>query len=141
MVSDLEVNFHGYTNINHAAFRVEDIQTTSAIFWEMHVDPIMLMDGGAATFATIQVNLAAGTLSMYLDAQPYLRPQIEEILRFDVLYVIHSAFPLTGLIFSSAHYCLTEVGHGLDAINLETIAVALPGGGFDLHTPTPSAAK
>lgn len=44
-------------------------------------------------------------------------------------------------VFHSAHYCLTEVGHGLDAINLETIAVALPGGGFDLHTPTESAAK
>ncbi|KAF7336121.1 Acyl-CoA dehydrogenase NM domain-like protein [Mycena venus] len=107
------------------AFNVEDIENTTAPFWEMHVDPIMLIDGGAATFATIQVNLAAGTLSMYLKTQPYLRQQIQQILRFDVL----------------AHYCLTEVGHGLDVINLETVAVALPGGGFDLHTPTDSAAK
>jgi acyl-CoA oxidase len=36
---------------------------------------------------------------------------------------------------------LTEVGHGLDARNLETIATLLPDGGFDLHTPGPAAAK
>lgn len=67
------------------AFSVEDIEITAPIFWKMHVDPIMLIDTGAATFATIQVNMVAGTLSMYLKTQPYLRTQIEEILRFDVL--------------------------------------------------------
>lgn len=36
---------------------------------------------------------------------------------------------------------LTELGHGLDAKNLQTVATALPDGGFDLHTPTPDAAK
>jgi hypothetical protein len=51
----------------------------------MHVDPIMLLDTGAAFFATIQVNQVAGTLTMYLKTQPYLRTKIAEILRFDVL--------------------------------------------------------
>jgi hypothetical protein len=40
-----------------------------------------------------------------------------------------------------AQYLLTEVGHGLDAKNLETIATMLPNGEFDLHTPKPSGAK
>lgn len=36
---------------------------------------------------------------------------------------------------------LTEVGHGLDARNLETTATMLPNGEFDLHTPNSNAAK
>jgi hypothetical protein len=36
---------------------------------------------------------------------------------------------------------LTEVGHGLDARNLETTATLVPSGGFELHSPTPGAAK
>lgn len=36
---------------------------------------------------------------------------------------------------------LTELGHGLDARNLETTATLLPNDGFELHTPSPNAAK
>lgn len=36
---------------------------------------------------------------------------------------------------------LTEVGHGLDAVNLQTQATLLPDGTFDLHTPHGGAAK
>jgi hypothetical protein len=36
---------------------------------------------------------------------------------------------------------LTEIGHGLDAKNMETTATLLPDGGFDLHSPNPRAAK
>ncbi|KID81999.1 Acyl-CoA oxidase/dehydrogenase, central domain protein [Metarhizium guizhouense ARSEF 977] len=36
---------------------------------------------------------------------------------------------------------LTEVGHGLDARNLETTATLLPSGCFDLHSPSESAWK
>ncbi|KIK53952.1 hypothetical protein GYMLUDRAFT_178284 [Collybiopsis luxurians FD-317 M1] len=108
------------------AFRVEDVlEIPSAALWDMHIDPIMTVDGAAATFATIQVNLVAGTLSAYLKLQPHVRQIMEEVLSFQTL----------------AHYCLTEVGHGLDALNLETVATALPGGGFDLHSPSDAAAK
>jgi len=41
----------------------------------------------------------------------------------------------------SAQYLLTEVGHGLDARNLETTATWLANGEFDLHSPTKDAAK
>ena len=46
-----------------------------------------------------------------------------------------------GAVFHSGQYCLTEVGHGLDIIHLETTATLLRDGFFDLHTPVPSAAK
>lgn len=36
---------------------------------------------------------------------------------------------------------LTEVGHGLNARNLETTATALSDGTFELHTPSERAAK
>lgn len=36
---------------------------------------------------------------------------------------------------------LTEVGHGLDARYLETTATLLQDGSFELHTPSPAAAK
>lgn len=36
---------------------------------------------------------------------------------------------------------LTEVGHGLDARNLQTTATILPNGDIDLHTLSPNDAK
>lgn len=47
--------------------------------------------------------------------------------------------PADGLL--RGQYCLTEIGHGLDAINMETTATLLESGEFDLHTPTEAAAK
>lgn len=40
-----------------------------------------------------------------------------------------------------AQFMLTEVGHGLDARNLETTATLLPDGSFELHSPSWAAAK
>ncbi|KAJ7908990.1 acyl-CoA dehydrogenase NM domain-like protein [Mycena leptocephala] len=103
---------------------IHDVAALTQPFWDLHVDPAMAMDTGAGTLVTIQLNLAAGTLVKYLK-QPSIKPLVDDILAFNVL----------------AHYCLTEVAHGLDAINIETTATALPGGGFDLHTPNPGASK
>ena len=36
---------------------------------------------------------------------------------------------------------MTELGHGLDVINLETTAKLLPDGSYELHTPDKRAAK
>ena len=36
---------------------------------------------------------------------------------------------------------LTELGHGLDVINIETTATLLPSGEFLLHSPTAASAK
>ncbi|KAI0478358.1 acyl-CoA dehydrogenase/oxidase [Xylaria cf. heliscus] len=52
-------------------------------------------------------------------------PLLEKLINFDVC----------------GEFLLTEIGRGLDARNLETTATLQPDGSFDLHTPTPSAAK
>lgn len=41
----------------------------------------------------------------------------------------------------SGQFCLTEIGHGLDAMNIETTATMLPDGSFELNTPNDQAAK
>ncbi|KAI0285511.1 acyl-CoA dehydrogenase NM domain-like protein [Russula brevipes] len=107
------------------ALTMEDVLFLSPKFWDLHTDPIASIDGAAATLLTLQYNLCAGTLATYLPEQPSLAPLIHRVLDFEV----------------SGQYCLTEIGHGLDVIHLETIATLLPDGYFDLHTAVPSAAK
>lgn len=43
--------------------------------------------------------------------------------------------------YYSAQFMLTELGHGLDAANIETTATMQDDGSFDLHTPNANAAK
>ncbi|KAJ7453159.1 hypothetical protein FB451DRAFT_1281868 [Mycena latifolia] len=104
---------------------IDDIANLNQPFWDLHTDPAMAMDTGAGTLVTIQINLAAGTLVKHARDHPAIAKLVDDVLAFRVL----------------AHYCLTEVAHGLDAINIETTATLLPDGGFDLHTPNPGAAK
>ncbi|KAJ6550613.1 hypothetical protein DFH09DRAFT_1366654 [Mycena vulgaris] len=104
---------------------VDDIASLNQPFWDLHQDPAMAMDTGAGTLVTIQINLAAGTLVKHAIDSPETSKLLDDVLAFRVL----------------AHYCLTEVAHGLDAINIETTATLLPDGGFELHTPHPGAAK
>ncbi|KAH9970505.1 acyl-CoA dehydrogenase NM domain-like protein [Lactifluus volemus] len=107
------------------ALTVEDVLFLSPKFWDLHTDPIACIDGAAATLLTIQYNLCAGTLATYLPKQPSLAPLLQRVLDFEV----------------SAQYCLTEIGHGLDVIHMETTATLLPDGWFDIHTPIERAAK
>ncbi|KAH9970095.1 acyl-CoA dehydrogenase NM domain-like protein [Lactifluus volemus] len=107
------------------ALTVEDVLFLSPKFWDLHTDPIASIDGAAATLLTLQYNLCAGTLATYLPEQPSLAPLLQRVLDFEV----------------SGQYCLTEIGHGLDVIHMETIATLLPDGCFDIHTPIERAAK
>ncbi|KAI0923359.1 hypothetical protein AcV5_008933 [Taiwanofungus camphoratus] len=102
-----------------------DVQYMTPKFWELHTDNIHALDGAAFTLLTIQYNLAGGTLAPFAEKRPELRPLMDKIMKFDV----------------SAQFMLTEVGHGLDAPNLETTATLLPNGEFDLHTPNEGARK
>ncbi|KAH7908513.1 acyl-CoA dehydrogenase NM domain-like protein [Hygrophoropsis aurantiaca] len=102
-----------------------DIRSLSPAFWNMHADPITCLDFAATTLLTIQLNLAAGTVATYVREQPHLRTVLDDLLRFDV----------------SGQFCLTELDHGLDAINIETTATLLEDGGFELHTPHFGASK
>jgi acyl-CoA oxidase len=69
----------------------------------------------------IQCNLCAGTLAMY----GVYSSIVADLLRFRVL----------------GQFSLSEVGHGVDAINLETTATLLSDGSFLLNTPSERAAK
>ncbi|KAJ7686943.1 hypothetical protein B0H17DRAFT_1302600 [Mycena rosella] len=104
------------------ALTVQDVEMLTPSFWNLHTDHVMALDTAAATLITIQMNLLAQT------PNPSIQRLLEDILAFRVQHL-------------TAHYCLTEVAHGLDAINIETTATALPSGGFELHTPHPGAAK
>lgn len=66
-----------------------------------------------------------GTIASYPDPHPALASILDELQRFE----------------SVGEFMLTEVGHGLDARNIETTAILNEDGSFDLHTPTSSAAK
>ncbi|PYH79560.1 acyl-CoA dehydrogenase NM domain-like protein [Aspergillus uvarum CBS 121591] len=83
------------------------------------------MDGGAVTLISIQYNLFVGTVAPFAATRPDLAMIMQQAMKFDI----------------SAQFMLTEVGHGLDARNLETTATLLPDGGFELHSPSKAAAK
>ncbi|KAJ6494960.1 hypothetical protein DFH09DRAFT_1052742 [Mycena vulgaris] len=104
---------------------VDDILTCSEKFWLSTLHPINTVDGAAAALWTIHVNLACGTLTQYAGSRPEIYEWCRKILAFEV----------------TAHYMLTEVGHGLDSQNIETTAELLADGSFEIHTPNPRAAK
>ncbi|KAJ2912274.1 hypothetical protein MD484_g8140, partial [Candolleomyces efflorescens] len=104
---------------------ISSIQNLTEEFWDLNMNEIFCKDPAVCALLGIQFNLVAGTLGMFLSEQPDLAPLVEKVLRFDIF----------GL------FCLTEVEHGLDALNLETTATRLPNGEFELHTPHDGAAK
>lgn len=82
-------------------------------------------DPVAFTILTIHLNLCIGSIARFLEHQPDLAGILEELRSFNVC----------------GEFMLTEIGHGLDARNLETTATMLEDGSFVLNTPTFSAAK
>ncbi|KAJ7693432.1 acyl-CoA dehydrogenase/oxidase [Mycena rosella] len=104
---------------------IDDVLTCSENFWNSTLHPINTVDGAAAALWTIHVNLACGTITQYAASRPELQDLCRQILAFEV----------------SAHYMLTEVGHGLDSQNIETTAILLADGSFEIDTPNPRAAK
>ncbi|KAL3484305.1 hypothetical protein BJX62DRAFT_244046 [Aspergillus germanicus] len=105
--------------------KVQDVLTMSPKFWKLHADPISIRMSAAMILIGSQYNLVLGAIAPYFKQQPSLAPLLQQLMDFDV----------------SGIYMLSELGHGLDARNLQTTATLLPDGGFDLHTPTPDAAK
>lgn len=79
----------------------------------------------AFIIVTIHMNLCIGTLAPFAQQRPDLKPLLDDLINFN----------------ACGEFLLTEVGHGLDARNLETTATLLPDGSFDLHTPVFAASK
>ncbi|CEJ55040.1 hypothetical protein PMG11_01318 [Penicillium brasilianum] len=104
---------------------LKDVVEMTPAFWKLHMDMLTAMDGGAINLVSVQYNLFVGTVAPFAATHPELPAIIEKALRVDI----------------SSQFMLTELGHGLDARNLETTATLLPNGSFELHTPSPNAAK
>ena len=79
----------------------------------------------AFIIATIHMNLCIGTLSHVEPKKPAVHDVLTRLMRFEVC----------------GEFMLTEVGHGLDARNLETTATLQSDGSFRLQSPSTASAK
>ncbi|KFA63324.1 hypothetical protein S40285_01805 [Stachybotrys chlorohalonatus IBT 40285] len=86
---------------------------------------IAIRDSAALTILTIHWNLCIGTIAPFAKTRPDLRPLLDDLQQFRIC----------------GQFMLTELGHGLDARNIETTATLQDDGSFHLHTPNPAAAK
>ncbi|KAJ3568328.1 hypothetical protein NP233_g5786 [Leucocoprinus birnbaumii] len=111
--------------VRHYKLTAEDVLYVNENYWRFNSDPILALDGSVGTLLTIHYNLCLGTIAKYLKKRPDLQPIVDKLQTFEW----------------NGQYCLTELGHGLDVINMETRATQLPDGSFDLHTPNDLAAK
>ncbi|KAF5578571.1 acyl dehydrogenase NM domain protein [Fusarium subglutinans] len=109
----------------HYGLTTDDIVNLSPKFFDMHRDDIIIRDIGAHALLSIQHNLVAGTLAPFAKASTKIQGLLDDVLAFKV----------------SAGFMLTEIGHGLDAKNLETEVRLQSDGSFVLHTPRLEASK
>lgn len=103
---------------------LQDIQLCTDAFINMHQHPIMALDGGCTNIIACHMNLFLGTLALLAPRRADLLPLVQSGLRGDII----------------GNFLLSEIGHGLDIMALETIAKRVSDG-YILHTPTESAAK
>lgn len=123
---------------------IDDLLNLSPKFWQLHNDPITVMDFGTTTLLSIQYNLCAGTIARYTARRPELIPLVEDLLKYRKQYVIspiQSRSPSLTVLICSGQFMMTELGHGLDIGNIETTATLTSTGEFILNSPTPNAAK
>jgi acyl-CoA oxidase len=84
------------------------------------------VDLAACTIVSIHQNLCMGSIAPHVKRQPHLKTLVQQLERFE----------------TCGDFMLTELGHGLDARNIETTAtLSADGRYFDLHSPSPDAAK
>jgi len=86
--------------------------------------PLCAMDISMFTILVCQTNLVIGTLARHVKKRPDLKPLMNRLVRLEV----------------GGIYLLTERGHGLDALNIETTATKTLDG-FILNTPREEATK
>ncbi|TCD67265.1 hypothetical protein EIP91_000342 [Steccherinum ochraceum] len=102
----------------------EDVLKCTPKFWAFQEDPVFALDASVTNILACHVNLFLGTLSPHLRRRPHLESVMERGLKGELI----------------GNFLLSEVGHGLDILNLETTATKVHDG-FILHTPHPRAAK
>lgn len=102
----------------------KDIATCSNRFWDFQRDPILLLDIGCNNILACHINLFLGTIIPMLSKRPDLLPIVERGLKCEYF----------------GNMLLSEVGHGLNIVGIETTATKVEDG-FVLNTPHPNAAK
>lgn len=65
-----------------ADMTIEDLLSLTPKFWQLHNDPILVLDGAAFTLLTIQFNLCAGTIARFCRQRLDLLPLVDDFLRF-----------------------------------------------------------
>ena len=90
----------------------------------MFKHPIVALDFAVLNILACHVNLFLGTLAPVIPRRPDLLPLFQQGLDGEYM----------------GNFLLTEIGHGLDIIRLETVAEKVEDG-FILHTPTDGARK
>ncbi|KAJ6788066.1 hypothetical protein PWT90_02513 [Aphanocladium album] len=110
-------SFHASPDAYHVAYKRAKSLCLSSVN--------ITRDISASIAAQIHLNLCVGTIGAHVADRPDLVPLLDDLMAFR----------------TCASFLLTEFGHGLDVKNMETTATLLPDGSFDLHTPSPAAAK
>lgn len=103
---------------------IRDVGACTTRFWNLQRNPILALDVGCNNIIACHLNLFLGTIIPMLPRRPDLLPIVERGLRCDLI----------------GNMLLSEIGHGLDILNIETTATKVSDG-FVLHTPHPDAAK
>jgi alkylation response protein AidB-like acyl-CoA dehydrogenase len=142
--AELEKKRHAY---RVAVVTVEDITKLTDRFWAFYLGGALphylcfitertiltrsftgrcTVDLAACTIVSIHQNLCMGSIAPHVKRQPHFKDLIQQLERFGIC----------------GDFMLTELGHGLDARNIETTAtLSADGTYFDLHSPSPDAAK
>ncbi|KFY23161.1 hypothetical protein V491_02635 [Pseudogymnoascus sp. VKM F-3775] len=102
---------------------VGDVSHLSNRFFEAHRAAWGARDSATYVILTIHWNLCIGTIASF--CREDLRPLLDDLQNFKLC----------------GEFMLTEVGHGLDALNIETTSTLQADGSFILHTPNRAAAK
>lgn len=90
---------------------------------------------------TIHLNLAVGTIGTYAKSVPELQQLCADMMDCKTMYAF-SYLPIQlTLTCYSGQFLMTEAGHGLDAVNLETTCTLQPDGSFLVNSPNSCASK
>ncbi|KAI4599645.1 hypothetical protein KJ359_001742 [Pestalotiopsis sp. 9143b] len=102
-----------------------DIRDLTDKFFNAHQAPWIPRDTAAFTIMTTHWNLCMGTMDALAGDREDIQSLLKEL----------KSFQLVG------EFMLAEVGHGLDAVCIETTSTLQSDGSFIMHTPSRAAAK
>ncbi len=81
----LHRQFISQTRVGHLGLTAADIMRTTPKFWALQLDPILSMDGGAATLIIIHLNLCTGTFARRAIGRPDLQHTLNLLLNFELM--------------------------------------------------------